>query len=502
MDFIKKIWIVLVRLLSPSKPVGGLEISDTALRFLEFHGDKPAYASLRLPPGIIEFGKVKDRASFIEALRALHGQITSDPKKTVDTIVTIPANDVYVQAVAITKVAEADLAEAADLNLRMISPIDISTAYYSWQRILGNGANQDEHSQIELLGAFVPRVIVDEFVSAIREAGYSVAAVEFSTLSLTRSIFASKLLKYDLPYLAIHIHPTGIYFIILRNHSLIFNYFAPWGAAQGEERVISVESAKNLVVLETQRVFNFYTSHWGGQIKNVAIIASTLGPELAAAITSRFSDVEIEVVGGEAATSVHGAALRGLIPRVRDFDISLTSVSVHEAFHAEQILKFLGLWRSITITVFAALLLLFVGSDIYLRNIAARVAVSSGANIKQPDVTEYTALKAQADEFNKLVKLVANAKAGEHKTAWLIDELGKIAANGNVTIDRMYIQSPDQPVILVAEAASEQSAVDFKNKLGAVKQLSQVNFPLSGITAKPDGSIAFTITFSVTSWNP
>ena len=520
MELIRKIWTVVVRLLSPSKPVGGLEISDTALRFLEFRGDEPAYASLRLPPGIIESGKVKDRASFIEALRALHSQITSDPKKLVDAIVTIPANDVYVQAVAITKVAEADLAEAADLNLRMISPIDISTAYYSWQRIgprpqgydrgprpkayspENNAVSGDVQSQMEILGAFIPRSTVDDFVGAIREAGYSIAAVEFSTLSLARSVFASNLLKYDLPYLAIQVHPAGIYFMVLRNHSLAFNYFAPWGAVQGEERTISIESAKNLATLETQRIFNFYTSHWGGQIKNVAVIASTLGPELADAIAARFPGIEIEAAGGEAATSVQGAAIRGLTPRIRDVDISLTSVSVHEAFRAEQTLRFISLWRSITVTVFAALLLLFVGSDIYLRNIAASVATSSGANIKHPEVAEYMALKVQADEFNKLVKLAASAKAGERKTAWLIDKIGQIAADHGVTIDRVYIQSQDQPVVVIAEAAAEQSAVDFKNELGAVKQLSQVNFPLSGITAKPGGPVTFTVTFGVTSWNP
>ncbi len=497
-----KIWTGLVRLLSPSKPVGGLEISDTALRFLEFHGDKPVYASLRLPPGIIENGKVKDRVNFVAALRSLHGQIISEPRRLVNVIVTIPANDVYVQAVAITKVAEADLAEAADLNLRMISPIDISTAYYGWQRIGNSVASQNGQGQIEILGAFVPSIVVDEFVSSIREAGYGIAAVEFSTLSLARNVFAANMFKYDAPYLVIQVHPAGIYFMVLRSHNLAFNYFAPWNAAQGEGRVISVESAKNLAILETQRIFNFYTSHWGGQIKNVAIIASTLGPELAEAVTSRFPGTEIETFGGDAATSVQGAAIRGLIPRVRDFDISLTSVSVHEAFRAEQTLRFLGLWRSITVTVFAALLAFFVGSDIYLRSIAQSVATSSGANVQQPEVTEYLKLKAQAEEFNKLVRLAVSARAGERKTAWLVDKVNQLASAGGVIINRLYIQSPDQPVVIIAEAANEDAAVSFKNQLEAVTQLAQVTFPLSGITTKPGGTVTFTITFSVTNWNP
>ena len=489
-------------LLSPFKPVGGLEISDTDLRFLELIDDKPIYASLRLPPGIIELGKIKDRANFIEALRSLHGQIVSDPKKTIDAIVTIPASDAYVQAVQITKVSESNLAETADLNLRMVSPIDVNTSYYAWQNIVDDSNNAADKNQIEILGAFISKNTVDDFTGAIKEAGYGIAAVEFSTLSLTRSVFSSGLLKYDAPYLVVRINPGGIYFIILRNHSLVFNYFASWGVAQGEERAISLDNAKDLVTMEAQRILNFYSSHWGGQIKNVAIITSILGEELGGAVKSRFPDVEVEIIRSDAATAVQGAAIRGLVPRINDFDISLTSVSVHETFHAEQTLKFLSLWQSITITVFAGLLLLFVISDISVRNIAAGISSTSKNNVKQADMSEYTSLKAQADDFNKLVKLVASAKLGERKTAWLIDKIGQGVADTGVSIDRIYVQSSDAPVIVVAEAADQQSAVDFKNKLENIKQLSKVDFPLSGITIKSDSLVAFTITFNVISWIP
>ncbi len=502
MRFIDKIWRSFIKLLSPSSSVGGLEISDTSLRFLEFIGDEPHYASLRLPPGIIESGKIKDRENFIEALRALHGQIASSPKNTVNVIVTIPANDVYVQGLGITKVAEADLAEAADLNLRMISPIDINTAYYSWQRIGSNGVDHDGQSQIELLGAFITKNIVDEFVASIQEAGYSIAAVEFSTLSIARNIFAAKLLKYDAPYLAIQINSSGLYFMVLRNRSLAFNYFAPWSTAQGEERAISVESSINLAIAETQRIFNFYSSHWGGQIKNAAIIGSVLSAELGAAINSRFPGVEVETIGPDAATSVQGAAIRGLIPRSQDIEISLTNVSVHQAFQGEQVLKFISLWRSITITVFATLLLLFVGADIYLRNISASVTSGIGASVKQPEVKELADLKAQADNFNRLVDIATKAKASERKIAWLVDKIEKAAADTGVNIVRIYIQSPDNPLLVVAQSSDQQSSVSFKNKLAAIPQLSQVNLPLSSISIGQNNSVNFTITFTVSSWNP
>jgi hypothetical protein len=67
----------LLRFLRVRPMVGGLEISDTALRFAEWSGGRWVTAGLRLPPGLVENGKIKDRDQFIASSRSI---LKSRPK--------------------------------------------------------------------------------------------------------------------------------------------------------------------------------------------------------------------------------------------------------------------------------------------------------------------------------------------------------------------------------------------------------------------------------------
>lgn len=62
--------------------IGGLEISDTALRFAYFKNGALRVAGLRLPPGIVEQGEVKNPEQLVEALKNFRQQIPTDfPRK-------------------------------------------------------------------------------------------------------------------------------------------------------------------------------------------------------------------------------------------------------------------------------------------------------------------------------------------------------------------------------------------------------------------------------------
>ena len=88
----------LSRLILPPAEIGGLQVSNTSIRFMVLkrgsNGDLSAKsASLRLPPGIIDEGRVKDKPNFVEALRSLHAQITPKGNETINVILTVPAGE-------------------------------------------------------------------------------------------------------------------------------------------------------------------------------------------------------------------------------------------------------------------------------------------------------------------------------------------------------------------------------------------------------------------------
>src|SRR3989344_3210925 len=170
-----------LQLVKPRVVVGGLEIGETAIRFFEIKDGAVKKFGVGLEPGVVEDGRVKDRARLVNVLRGLKTTIGA-AHVTMPVAVSLPSKNVYTQAFSIPVLNEAGVEEAADLNLRMLSPIDIKTAYYDWQKLGDLQGGQKE----ELLGAFTPKAVVDDFSCSLDAAGFMTVAVEFPALSVAR----------------------------------------------------------------------------------------------------------------------------------------------------------------------------------------------------------------------------------------------------------------------------------------------------------------------------
>ncbi|MBI1839210.1 MAG: hypothetical protein HYR95_02890 [Candidatus Colwellbacteria bacterium] len=488
-----------IRLLTPTLPIGGLQITDSMLCFLDVNGDKIKSASVRLAPGMVESGKIKSgqRQQFVSALKSLHSQISADPKKTIDVILSVPSGSVYIQPFSVSRFAENNLREAADLNMRMISPNQITDSYYGWQKI---GESDEGGGRIELLGAFAQIAPLDEIMLSLREAGFGVAAVEFSSLSLARAINDKRVVLKDTPYLAIEINSDGLDFMVLREGNLQFDYFHPWKLVQSDGRDIPVASLIAAIETETEKIFNFYSGRWGGQIRNMLIVTSFGGVELKESIQIRFPDTDVEVFNPEELKSVRGAAIRGVIPRSEDVDMSLTSETAAKIFEQDQILHFISIWRNILLTVSVFMLSVYVVTDIYLQRLVVEITKHAEAAPIGSESTEFMTLKGKAQEFNRLVEFVRVAKDSGHNLYPFLRELINLSGV-RISFERIYFQSVEQPVTVTGAATSEDAVLEFKNKLSSLSQIADVNLPLSSITTRPDGRLAFTTTFIIKSFD-
>ncbi|NCQ02589.1 hypothetical protein GW816_00820, partial [Candidatus Wolfebacteria bacterium] len=77
----------ILNILNPQPGIGGLEISDSALKFVLIKENKLTFTSLNLPAGTLEEGKIKNKENFKAALSKLHSQITFRTKKKIYIIV-------------------------------------------------------------------------------------------------------------------------------------------------------------------------------------------------------------------------------------------------------------------------------------------------------------------------------------------------------------------------------------------------------------------------------
>jgi len=495
---IKKIILIIrgfIRKLSPPLLVGGLQITDSAVRYFQFKSSGNLSASLRLQPGIIENGKIKNKAALVATLQELRSRISPDSKDIISAIVTLPISDVYIQTFGVPRVAEGNFKEAAELNAKMISPVDIEKSYFSWQRVLDSGGVR---SDISLLGAFILKEVADELIVSIEEAGFGIAAVEFSSMSIVRDIERRNILAKGSPYVVAEVTAEGIKFVAVRKGLPHFHYLHHWADVQGNDKAISIDKLKSAFEAELVSILNFYSTQWGGEVLgDLVVVTPAFSEDILSFISGRFKELSVKVIKPYEASPTIGAALRGAIPRAEDSDISLSSLSALEVFESKQSKNFLRIWRNIFLVVLGFILVVFISSNILVRKELGRVSEEARMALADPRIEEFNSLASDSQEFNNLVLRMLDIRSRGDKISPLLLEIDSIMGD-DIAITRLNFQSLSLPVLLNGSASSRDSVVALKNRLVSHEEFSNVSLPLSNISGSGD-SITFTITFNVNS---
>lgn len=489
----------------PAASVGGLQVTNSSIRFLRLrYGAKGGQleieksASLRLPPGIIEDGKVKDRANFVAALKRIHSQIEKNPKKNVNVVLTIPTGDVYAEAFSLPPLHGGNLGEAVELNLAMVSPIPIEEAYHSAQITAGD---PKAGIPFEVLGAFAPKAIIDEIQSCLEESGFGVAAVEFSSLSMARMLSFYKVIKKDRPYLLIKLTEEGLIFMILRNGSLYFDYFHSWGkfGSQSGSAGVTVEAIEQIIKSESARVLNFYSGRWGGQITGIILITPALIDEISQFLRTNFTGFEITVLPSNKGNlhGVEGAALRGLPARSDDREINLMNPNAINAFWQDEILSFISLWRNILLTVGAFLLIIFIAGDMFLRSRAESIPELPATALTGSEESELSRLRSEAAEFNGTVQTLAQMALSVDRAYPLWAEINsQISSNGIVPL-RFSFNITGETAAIDGMGRDSNSVFAFKNALEESPRISSVDLPFQSLITQNNGQVSFTVNFKI-----
>ena len=497
---IKKIFSFLQRL-SSQPLVGGLEISDSAIRFLQIEGEKTKTASLRLPPGIVLDGKINDRQNFLAALKAVRLQLAGlKTGQKVHVIVSLPVSVVYSQSFNIPTISQENIKEAAELNLQMISPISLEKAYSDWQVV-----NPDINHQKEILGAFAEKVIVDDYDRILRESGFLPVAFEFPAFSLTRLVKElGPAIDMDKSYLLVNVSTDGLNFLITKKGELHFSHFLFWRTLQGEKRQIASSDFKNIISQEIQKIINFVSTDFEESLEGVIIMAPAMEKEIEEIIKEEFGlkTIPLRLRRYNDFSAVwfvaFGSALRGLISRRQDVLISLSSSNVIEEFYHEQALSFIALWRNIFFVSLAVLLIVFGGIDIFFNRIQNNIKNQLSALVAYPQIKEVAALRGKAEFFNESVALISAAKKSIFDWSSFFKQLNDLAGN-QIVFDQILVQSLTTPIKIKGRADNEKMIINFKNALSSQSNLGDVYLSLTSIQSTPDRRMSFELSFIISS---
>jgi len=511
LNIIKKV----LNILNPRPAIGGLEIIDSALRFILVKETKLVSASLNLPAGIIEEGKIKNKENFKAALINLHSQITPRTNKKIYVIVNVPDGNIYSQVFNLPLVAIDNLEEAARLNLQMISPIEFASAYSDWQKV---GENSVDGGQLEIMAAFAPSQVIDGLVECLKEANFMVAAVEFSGLSISR--LSSGLSNINGFSLLMRVDRIGLNFNLTRNQSLYFSHFFPWPATEGQQ--MSFPVFKEIILRETQKVINFFNNHWPGvQLNNFLLIASALEEKISQIITENFSlpvqklilpsklssPDNLWVVESKQLTelspdwfNVLGSALRGLISRSDDIIISLASTGTEKEFQQQQIISVVKMWRNILISSLSFLLIVFALTESFLIKTVSSLNNQLSNLSNTSELGTLNNLQKEAKNLNIQIDTALQAQSQTNDWSPFLMVMKELTASA-IVIERITAQSPEAPIFFSGQAVDEKAILDLKTKMEQNPVFSEVNLPLSSLTSAGNGSLTFNIIFKIKDLN-
>jgi len=504
---------ILSSILLPRPHMAGIEFKDAAIRMaLLKNGLPPARAgvahagdlkkaAVMLEPGIIDNGKIKDRLKLMTAVRNLREQFGLDKNEMLPVVAVIPSINVYTKVFSTPLLNPESLKEAALLNLKSISPIGVDGGYADWQQV----GKEDKDGKIDVLGAFVTKESVDEYVKILEESGFNVVATEFPALAITRAI---KELAADVdlnkPQVVINLASDGIDFMILSYGDLYFDYFVPWKLVQEDGRIsreILFEDFKDTIVREVRKMANFYGSHWGGKIENLILISQALNAEISDLIKINFqyqvNDLHLSNFTDLKASwlAVLGSALRGRIPRHKDIFISLMAIGTEELSLRSETMFFFKTWRNILIATLSFITLGFLLADSFVAHTENNLNTQLSQLANVSGGTEISQLKQRATVFNQLVEKISVAKSRSIAYSSVFSKVYE-AMNSGIILTRVSLDANQSTVQVLGEARDNAAAIDYKNNL--VKAgFEDVSLPLSSLQEKAAGGVTFTISFKL-----
>ena len=129
------------------------------------------------------------------------------------------------------------------------------------------------------------------------------------------------------------------------------------------------------------------------------------------------------------------------------------------------------------------------------KSLNERLSTLGSAQRQQSETAEFNSLKEKVENFNKKIGLISSVYGQRLNWTSFLEKIKELAGD-EIILTRLFIQSPQMPVLINAQAANETAALEFKNKLEGDSQFEAVEMPIAKITPTANG-INFTMVFKI-----
>jgi len=171
------------------KQIIGLDISDTSIEAVQLltKNKIEAYNRVKLEPGVVEDGKIKNQDKLVEALKKLFAFPQGKKFSTNNVVSSLPESKLFIYIFRIDKKFQGKELEA-EIERRALEtiPASIDELYWDFQKVVEDNNNQD----IMFIGA--PVDIIENHMETLIKAGLKPIFLDFESASMARSLIKDK----------------------------------------------------------------------------------------------------------------------------------------------------------------------------------------------------------------------------------------------------------------------------------------------------------------------
>lgn len=188
----------------------GLDISDQTLRLIQFSIYSRAkkiqlYNEIKLPPGCVLDGEIKQSDLFIEHLKKLIKTRYGQGAISDQAIIVLPEKETFLKTITLENIEPNRLKDEIKNSILKNIPLEISEIIYDWQIISKN------NSDYQILVAASPKKAIENYSSIFNKADITVSVMEPEAASINRILIEHNNDKHPQLIIDIGKNRTGLF---------------------------------------------------------------------------------------------------------------------------------------------------------------------------------------------------------------------------------------------------------------------------------------------------
>ena len=248
-------------------PYAGLDISDDAIRCIEYSSNRHGYTLQRfgtraLKPGIVDSGYIKDEKALIQELASLVQELKLTTVKA-----SLPEERMYLFKTEVPDTDEDQIRQNIEFKLEENVPLSPADAIFFFD-LLPDAMNTDGKTRVSV--SVTPRELVHSYLNALQAAGLTVVSFEIQATAIARAGVPHN--SKD-PQLIVHVmnKKTGLY--VVSSGVVCFTSTVPWGGeAMRGKNIADISDDIFSLRHEIERVYTYWSEHGENQpIRSIVV---------------------------------------------------------------------------------------------------------------------------------------------------------------------------------------------------------------------------------------